>query len=521
MLARPSVEQLLAERQAWQKEREQLKIDNAVLRGQQESDRNEIDRLRAIIASLKHKLFGNRKGEVIDEVQLKLHLSGLEEALVELEAKEQAQELRQSEVSEESTSRPRRARFVFPKQVEEVTETLEPEEVLAEPQAYRKIGEDVSEQLDIVPMKFIRKRIVRPRYVRKGLKESAPIAAKLPERVIAGGLPSVRLLVHILLAKYVDHLPLYRISGIFKQRYGVHLSRQTMSDWVGSVAEDWLSLIYNSIKNDIKEQSFLHADETPITYQYATAKGRSGKGYLWIYVSSQGDVLYDWQTSRSQAAGAAILGGYRGLLQCDGYKVYPSLASSEGFELVGCMAHVRRKFYEAFELHAEDASAWYLLQIKSLYSSEKAIKEHGHEPVSYRNEHSRPVMETMYERLKRDQLVLEEQATSIKTLGAINYSLGQWEALLRYLDHPQASIDNNAAEQAIRPTKLGMKNWLFFGHPEAGKRSAIIYTLVQNCKNLGINPQTYLTDVLEKLPSAGSDSESARQLQPRYWKQYL
>lgn len=511
MPASPTVEELLAER-------EELLKANTELREQQRGDRGEIDRLRQIIASLQHKLFGNSKGESVDAAQLQMQLSGAEEALVQLEAKEQASKLREEEDEAKAEPRPRRVRFVFPEQVEEVTEVLEPAEVLADPQAYRRIGEDVTELLDIVPMKFIKKRLVRPRYVRKEDREQPPVCAPLPPRVLPGGLPAVRLLVHVLLAKYVDHLPLYRISGIFKQRYGVRLSRQTMADWVRAVAEDWLSLIYYSIKSDLLKEDFLHADETPITCNDPDVKGRSRNGYLWAYVSEE-DVFYDWHMSRGQKAAASMLSGYEGRLQCDGYKVYQTLSAKEGFTLVGCMAHVRRKFYEAFELHGENESAWYIVQIKALYANEREIKKQSLDPVDYRGEHSRPLMAAMHGRLQDDLEVLMEQNRAPKTVEAIKYALGQWEPLMRYLDDPKADIDNNRAEQVIRPTKLGLKNWLFVGHPEAGKRSAIIYTLVQNCKNQGIDPQAYLIDVLQKLPTCGSDPEAARALQPKHWKQ--
>jgi transposase len=507
----PTLEDLLAER-------EELLKANAELRQQQRGDRSEINRLRQIIASLQHKLFGCSKGETIDTAQLQMQLSGAEEALVLLEAKEQAGKLREEETEAKATPRPGRARFVFPEQVEEVTEVLEPAEVLAEPQAYRKIGEEVTELLDIVPMKFIKKRLVRPRYVRKEDREQPPVCAPLPPRVLPGGLPAVGLLVHVLLAKYVDHLPLYRISGIFRQRYGVRLSRQTMADWVRAVAEDWLSLIYYSIKSDLLKEDFLHGDETPITCNDPDVKGRSRKGHLWVYASAE-DVFYDWHMSRGLDAAASMLSGYRGRLQCDGYKVYQSLSAKEGFTLIGCMAHVRRKFYEAFDLHGEDDSAWYLVQIKALYANEREIKKQGLDPACYRNQHSRALMDAMHRHLLRDIDLLQEQNRAPRTIEAIKYALGQWEPLMRYLDDPKAQIDNNRAEQAIRPTKLGLKNWLFVGHPEAGKRSAIIYTIVENCKHHGIDPQAYLIDVLQKLPTCGSDPNAASALQPKHWKQ--
>jgi len=463
-------------------------------------------------------LFGNSKGETVDTAQLQMQLSGAEEALVQLEAREQARKLREDESEKKAEPASRSARFVFPEQVEEVTETVIPEEVQANPDAYRKIGEEVTELLDIIPMKFIKKRLVRPRFVPREDRNQAPICAPLPGRVLAGGLPSVRLLVHVLLAKYVDHLPLYRISGIFRQRYGVRLSRQTMADWIRVVAEDWLALIYYSIKSDLLKEAFLHGDETPITCNDPDVKGRSRKGHLWVYASGA-DVFYDWHMGRGQQAAASMLSGFRGRLQCDGYKVYQTLSAKEGFTLVGCMAHVRRKFYEAFDLHGENESAWYLVQIKALYANEREIQRQSLDPVTYRDEHSRPLMEAVRERLKGDLEVLLEQSRTPKTVEAIKYALGQWEPLMRYLDDPLADIDNNCAEQAVRPTKLGMKNWLFIGHPEAGKRSAIIYTLVQNCKNQGIDPQEYMIDVLQKLPTCGSEPEAARALQPKHWKQ--
>ena len=547
MSASPTVEALLAEREAWLKEREQwqderaewqderaewederaewederekLSQSNEELRRRRSDDRDEIKRLQQIIVSLKHRLFGTSRGEVVDQAQLELALAEAEGELVRLEAGQEARALRKElEQGDKAEPPVRRARFVFPEQIEERTEVIIPPEVEAEPEAYRKISEEVTELLDIEPMRFIKKRIVRPRFVRKEQPEQPPICAPLPARVLAGGLPSVRLLVQIILAKYVDHLPLYRQSGIFRQRYGLQLSRQTMADWIRLVAEDWLALIYHSIKSDLQQSGFMHVDETPITCNDPDLKGRSRKGYLWAYVSSEGLVYYDWQLGRGKAA-AQLLHGYRGEVQCDGYGVYRSLAEEEGFGLIGCMAHVRRKFYEAFELHGEANAAWYLVQIKALYGVEARIKEEGHEVLTMRQKESKPLMQALKARLEADREGLERNRQAAKTLEAIKYTLGQWEALTRYLEVKEAQIDNNRVEQVIRPTKLGVKNWLFVGHPDAGRRSAILYTLLANCKACGIDPQAYLIDVLERLPSSGSSEAAARALQPKNWKQ--
>ena len=172
---------------------------------------------------------------------------------------------------------------------------------------------------------------------------------------------------------------------------------------------------------------------------------------------------------------------------------------------------MRRKFYEAFDLYGENESAWYLVQIKALYAIESDIRKLALDLVEHRGEHARALMEAIHQRL-------QEISRGPKTVEAIKYALGQWEPMMRYLDDAKAQIDNNRAEQAIQPTKLGMKNWLFVGHPQAGKRSAITYTLVQNCIKHEIDPQEYLIDVLQKLPTGGSDPEAARALQPKHWK---
>ncbi len=516
-----TIEQLLAERATWQrqcevlqKERSRLESENARLREGREGDQAEIERLRRIVASLKHRLFGRGKSETVDSEQLRLDLAEAESALEILEAAEESAKLRE-EATPKPAPKPRR-RFIFPEHIEEQTEVLIPEEVRVNPEAYRQVGEEVSEQLDIIPMRFIRKRTIRPRFVPRDDRSVAPFCAPLPPRVLEGGLAGVNLLVQVLLAKYMDHLPLYRQEQIFRQRYGVRVSRKTMADWVRVVTEDWLGLIYESIKSDVRSSDFLHADETPVPCMDPDARGRTRDAFLWTYLSPSGEGFYQFHPSRGNKAAAEVLAGYRGLLQCDGYSVYRSLSSKEGFLLVACMAHIRRKFHEAFENTGENAAAWYLLQFKALYRNERECREAGLDQLSYRKEKSAPLMAELKARMERD--LDAPPPKSDATIAAIKYTIGLWPAMERYLHYPQASIDNNIAERALRPTKLGVKNWLFVGHPRAGQRAAILYTIILNCRVHDIDPAAYLADVLKALPESSSDTEAIRQLQPKYWK---
>ncbi len=316
---------------------------------------------------------------------------------------------------------------------------------------------------------------------------AAPLTAPRPPRVLLGGLASVRLLVHVILAKYLEYMPLHRQEQSFKMRYGVFISRKTMGGWIRHVAEQWLLMIYESIKSDVRSSPYIGADETPITCLDGDYGKGSRKGYLWVYVNREGQCVYEWHMGRAAKCAQSMLAGYRGLLQSDAYSVYESISAKEGFLLVGCMAHARRKFHEAWRDHDERPSGWYILKIGELYEVELKLKKDPKlDPVATRKKLSLP-------------------------------ALNHWIKLCRYVYYPDTCIDNNAAERAVRPSKLGMKNWLFIGHPAAGQRAAIIYTIIQNCKNYGVDPQAYLNDILEKLPLMKNDPEQIRLLQPKHW----
>jgi len=247
--------------------------------------------------------------------------------------------------------------------------------------------------------------------------------------------------------------------------------------------------------------SYLQADETPIRYLDPDVKGKSRQGWLWTYSRPGGDVLFEWRTSRSREGPREFLAKFHGQLQTDGYAVYESLARErDDLVLVGCWAHGRRGFHEA--LSENKLAAWFLRQIGLLYAVEGKLRQQKAGPrlrAAVRTWQSRPVLG----RLRRAMEVVRARTLPQGLLGqAIDYALSRWDALTRYVDDGALEIDNNLIENAIRPSALGKKNWLFIGHPTAGERSAVIYTLLGSCRRHKINPFEYLKDLFTRLPAA-------------------
>jgi hypothetical protein len=287
-----------------------------------------------------------------------------------------------------------------------------------------------------------------------------------------------------------------------------------MGGWVADVA-DWLAPIYREMKTGLRAGTYLQADETPIRYLDPDVKGKSQQGWLWVYSHPQGDVVFEWNVSRSREGPRDFLKEFMGKLQTDGYGVYESLARERGGELIliACWAHARRGFHEA--LGEGRAAAWIVGQIGQLYAVEKVLREHRAGPglrAAGRAWQSRPVLL----RLRRALELIRRRVLPKSLLGqAIDYTLSRWEALNRYVDDGRLEIDNNLCENAIRPPAIGKKNFLFIGHPEAGQRSAVIYSVLGSCRRLGINPAVYLQDVFERLPKA--KTSEIKSLTPAAW----
>ncbi|MFZ1087084.1 MAG: IS66 family transposase [Terracidiphilus sp.] len=390
----------------------------------------------------------------------------------------------------------------LPEHLPVIEEVIEPEPVQAEPEKWRCIGQEVSEQLDYEPGRFLRRRIIRKKYVSRTDWDQAPVIAPLPEKLQERGLAAPGLLAQVVVAKYCDHLPLYRQEQIYTRRHGVPLPRQTLARWVALVA-DWLQPIYQHIRTGVLAGGYVQVDETPIAY-LEPGHGQTRQGYLWTGSRPQGDVFFHWATSRAAACLDALIPvDFRGTLQCDGYAAYPAFAAGRGdaLTLAGCWAHVRRKFFEAAETGCRTAG-WILRQIQHLYQIEACLRQQRAGPrlrEAVRAHQSRPLLnrlEKVFRRLKAGGRHLPQSILG----GAMDYALGLWPALAVFLTDGRVEIDNNLVENAIRPTAVGKKNWLFIGEAGAGEHSAIIYTVIESCRRRGLDPYAYLRDVLTRLP---------------------
>lgn len=452
--------------------------------------------LREKVNLLVRRVFGS-SSEKLDVAQLQLLLSGAELAEAAVEQKAQAPQ------PKPPVQAPRKAKVPrLPDNLPLVEEVIDPEPVKAQPDQWRQIGQEVSEQLDYEPARYFRRRLVRRTYVSKTEPDQAPVTAPLPPTLQERCLATPALLAQVLVGKYCDHLPLYRQEQILARRHGINLPRQTLARWV-ELAAQWLTPVYQQIKTGVLAGGYVQLDETPINYLEPGA-GRTLKGYLWVGSRPGGDVFFDWHASRAGACLDMVVPvDFQGTVQCDGYDAYNRLAQRPGKEitLAYCWAHVRRKFNEALE-GAPRTAGWMIKQIQLLYRIESKLRESNAGPAlrqAVRASQSRPVVERIKKaciQLARSKRFLPQDALS----RAMAYATAQMPGLEVYLEDGKIEIDNNLVENAIRPTALGKKNWLFIGEADAGDRSAIVYTVIESCRRRGLDPYAYLKDVLTRLP---------------------
>jgi transposase len=467
--------------------------------------------LRQKLDALARRYFG-KQSEQLNAAQLELLLSGQAQGSEPLTEEEEEPPARLA------PRRPRThtQRVRTPDNLEVVRTVIEPELVVAEPQQWQRIGQEVSRRLDYQPGKFFWLETVRPKYVRRTQRALPPLIAPAPAQVADHSLAAPGLLAQLLVGKYCDHLPYYRQQQIFWQRHGVFIARQQMVQWTAQSVR-LLSAIAEELKDQLRRSAYVQIDETPVRYQDPNLPGRCGQGYLWTGLVPGQCMVYEWHASRAARCLDSLLGAeFAGKLQCDGYSAYPAFAKGKAdLTLFGCWAHARRGFFEAKE-QAPVVAGWILKQIGWLYRWEGELRQTRAGPgarQARRASHHRMVVERLHRALVR----LQSRYLPQSPMGqAISYALNQWPVLERFLEHGEVEIDNNLVENAIRPTALGKKNWLFFGSPEAGARSAVVYTLIENCRLHGVEPYAYLKDVLERLPT--TTNHQVAQLTPLNWK---
>jgi transposase len=473
---------------------------------------------QAQIAELRRQLFGSKAEKLSPEQQAQM-----DELASDLQREAQQPPPLGQEVLEEERRDQRKRRVARRPPRHPVPPVLETETVVLEPAQEEKlclhcgrqkqhIGEEVSEETDLIPAKLIRRRTVRPKYACR-CGEAGVVIAPLPPRLIPQSKLGLGLAIHLLLARYDDHLAFYTLEKIFRERHAVEIPRQQMVQWIEHIA-GWLQPVYDAMWQEMKATGYLQIDETPVKVLDPEVKGKAAQGYLWFYAVPRGDVILEFSRSRGQQVPRQRLEGFAGTIQTDAYEVYQALERKDAaLHRIACLAHSRRLFYQALKESLPEA-LWFIRQMRQLYRLEDRIREL--DPAErYRLRQGQAP--EIWEAMKKNAEKLQPQLLPKSTLGkAVSYFRNEYQALIGYLDDGRFEIDNNLVENDIRPTAVGRRRWLFIGHPEAGWRSAVIYSILTSCRRRGLNPQEYLTDVLARLPSA--KITEIRELLPAHWK---
>lgn len=366
----------------------------------------------------------------------------------------------------------------------------------------KEIGTEVSEQLDIIPAQIKVIRTIRKKYVCPCCEDANIKTAPLPERILPKSNATAGLLAYIATSKYVDALPMYRQEKIFK-RYGIDIPRNTMCRWMIELT-DKLTPLYNMMEEDLLLSDYVCCDETKVQVLNEDGKDAQDMSYMWVRTRHGPGinpiVLFDYDPTRKKEVPNELLKGFKGFLQADGYAAYDNICSGTGVTRVGCMAHVRRKFFDVHKASKKKGgSANFVLQlIQKLYKIEEEIKE-------------KSIEERKQTRLEKSILILteikswldanQEKYPPTGLMGkAVTYATNQWQYAINYLKDGRIAIDNNFTENRIRPFAIGRKNWLFSDSVAGAKASAMIYSILQSARANGLEPYAYMRTLLTELP---------------------
>ena len=379
-------------------------------------------------------------------------------------------------------------------------------------QALKRIGEELSEQLDCVPAQFFVLRHIRGKYACVCCQTLQ--AAPMPAQIIDKGIPAPGLLAQVVVAKHDDHLPLYRQTEIYA-RSGVHIARSSMAQWVG-ICGVRLTPLADALREFILSHDVVHADETPVSL-LAPGKGKTKRAFVWVYRTTnfvaKRAVLYDFTLGRGGDNARRVLHGFGGTLMSDDFSGYHALHAL-GVTPALCMAHARRKLFEAHQLNGSEIAGQAVALVARLYEIERLGAELEPEARRLlRQQRAKPVADALHTWLIEQRRSLAKADVTAK---AIDYSLSNWRALTRFLDDGNVPIDNNAAENSVRPLAVGRKNWLFVGSQQAGERAAVVMSLIESAKLNGHDPWAYLKDVFERLPTL--KQRDLAQLLPHNWR---
>ena len=463
---------------------------------------SQIDRLRHLLGQLRRAQFG-RRSERLDPEQMLLAFEDIEQAIAGDEAREEKND---AAVAAAGAAKRRANRGALPVHLPRVDVTIEPDDTNCPccRAPMHVIGEETSQRLDVVPAQF---RVIvthRPKYACRAC-EQAVVVAPAPERLIKGGLPTEAMVASVLVAKYAWHLPLYRQAQMLLAQ-GLDIKRAILAFWVGYAAAE-LMPVYLRLREHILTSGKIAVDET-VAPVLDPGRGRTKKGYFWAVARDDRSwggtdppaIAYSYAPGRGAIHGLKLLDRYRGIVQCDGYAAYKTIAAAECGEVITlafCWAHLRRRFFDLAKDGCAPIASEALERIAALYAIEKTIRGRSAEQRrTARQQQSKPLVVAL-------KAWFEQQLTRVSAKSliaeAIRYALHHWDGLTRFVDDGRIELDTNIVERSIRPIVLNGKNALFAGHDHGAENWACIASLIETCKLHAVDPQAYLSDVLTRL----------------------
>lgn len=358
------------------------------------------------------------------------------------------------------------------------------------------IGYDESEQLDVEPARYFVR--VTKREKRACRRCSTVTAAPLAERIVEKGMASDAVVIHTVIAKYCDHLPLYRQAVMLEREAGVEIGRATLDGWVMRVGEQ-LGPVVGAMRRDLLASSYIQADETPVPVQMRDRRGENHQAYLWQYGKPGGETVFEFCLGRGREGPRKFLGQWEGILQTDGYTAYDDIGGPKLVH-VGCWAHARRKFVDAVKVNPQDAAAVAMVtRMDALFLIDRDARRRHLSPDQRHTQRREYAQEWLLE-IRQACLALAQQALPKSAVGqAAAYTLNMWAKLQRCFDHAEVELSNNLAENSMRPVALGRKNWLHVGSAQAGPKVAAILSVAESCRRLGAPVKEYLSTVLPGL----------------------
>ncbi len=455
-----------------------------------------IDSLQLQLAQFRKLVYGSKQERFVPHTRPEQLSLGIEMETTPINSGVSVQKISYERVQIKGDKQPSThpGRYKLPEHLERKIIIIEPAEDTSK---MKKIGEEITEELELEPGKLYVNRYVRPKYVERLTEKIwiAPMVDRPLPKVIAGA----GLLTQLMVDKYVDHLPIYRICERFK-RENVNIPYNTMVDWVGQ-AITLITPLYEALKRKVLSSDYLHADETGIKVLDKDKRGSSHQGWFWAYHNSiERIVLFDYQPTRGRAAPYELLKNYKGHLQTDGYNVYNIFKQNNDITVMHCMAHARRMFFEA-QLNDVSRSIVALDYFQQLYAIERSAREQKLSVEQIQQERQRksaPILHQLNQWMKNNLMEVLPKSPIGK---AIAYTLERWKELCIYITDGKLNIDNNPVENSIRPIAIGRKNYLFAGSHDAAARSAMLYSLLGTCKLNDINPITWLKNTSITIPN--------------------